>query len=257
MTNIFTDWWNKTYHADKVTFFIRISLYIAITLSLGYIVFALFTEGVSAETLARHGQQFQNIFFATLTLALTFAFDYLERKKMLRLPRVMVMSLVVFIYASLFLGEAAGFYGRFWWWDDMLHTLSGLVFGIVGFLLVYALNAQYEMKISPLLIAVFSLTFAISIGVAWEIFEFTADMTLGTNMQKWDVDPNTPLLGNSYQGYALRDTMSDLIVDTIGGIVAAGVSYYLYSKDKRRVLRVMRRTFGDDRKTKRRARKSA
>lgn len=250
MNEKLTRWWKGTHHSDKITFLIRASLYVAILLSLGYLVAALLQDGVKSSTFAAHSQQLQNILFASLTLFLTHILAFLENKRVLRLPRVMMMALVVFIYASLFLGEAANFYERFWWWDDLLHTFSGLIFGIVGFLLVYVLNARYELRISPLLIAVFSLTFAISIGVVWEIFEFTTDALLGTNMQKWNVDPNTILLGKSYQGLGLRDTISDLIVDTIGGMVAAVLAYYLYATNKQRTLRVMQRTFGTKRRTK-------
>ena len=52
-----------------------------------------------------------------------------------------------------------------------------------------------------------------AIAVVWEIFEYSMDTFLGTNMQK----------------SGLVDTMEDLIVATIGA-VTVGVLGYLYLK---------------------------
>ncbi len=66
------------------------------------------------------------------------------------------------------------------------------------------------MDVSPLLVAVFAFTFAITMGVLWEIFEFAIDWVFGTTMQSWDLPHDTTLIGRAFQGSGLRDTMSDL-----------------------------------------------
>jgi hypothetical protein len=123
---------------------------------------------------------------------------------------------VVFVYASLFLGEIQGYYVRFWWWDAMLHTGSGLLLGVVGFLLVHVLNekASIDLHMTPAFVALFAFMFAVGFGALWEIFEFPMDQLFGLNMQK----------------SGLIDTMWDLIVDTIGGAIIAMLGYgYLRS----------------------------
>ena len=43
---------------------------------------------------------------------------------------------ILFIFATLFLGEVRGYYVKFWWWDVLMHAGSGFLLGIMGFLLV-------------------------------------------------------------------------------------------------------------------------
>lgn len=114
---------------------------------------------------------------------------------------------VVFVYASLFLGEVRGYYVRFWWWDAVLHIGSGFLLGILGFLLVYVLNqrADIELHMRPRFVALFAFMFSVGMGALWEIFEFGMDQAFGFNMQK----------------SGLIDTMWDLIVDAIGALTIA------------------------------------
>jgi hypothetical protein len=117
---------------------------------------------------------------------------------------------VLFVFASLFLGEVHGYYVRFWWWDLVLHTASGLLLGILGFLLVYVLNEKPDLGIDlkPGFVALFAFMFSLGLGALWEIFEFWMDSAVGTTMQK-----------------SLRDTMFDLIVDALGALAIALFGY--------------------------------
>ncbi|NIR44454.1 MAG: hypothetical protein GWM93_09820, partial [Gemmatimonadetes bacterium] len=70
---------------------------------------------------------------------------------------------------SLFLGEIRGYYTRFAWWDVALHTASGFLLGIVGFLLVYILNQEERIPLymKPGFVALFSFLFAVATGAIW------------------------------------------------------------------------------------------
>lgn len=160
-----------------------------------------------------------------------------------KVPHILLGIMIGFIFASLVAGEIFNAYEHFWWWDDMLHTASGVILGIVGFLAVYFLNARYHMTISPLFVAVFAFSFAITLGVVWEIIEFTADVIFQTNMQRWNLPLDATLIGREYQGVGLRDTMSDLIVAGIGSLVASVFAYFSFKHKKRSVLAAMRHTF--------------
>ncbi|MGK2906208.1 MAG: hypothetical protein ACSLFH_07685 [Desulfuromonadales bacterium] len=135
----------------------------------------------------------------------------------------------VFVFGSLFLGEVRGYYLRFWWWDLALHTASGVLLGIVGFLLVYVLNEKEEIQIhmAPGFVALFAFLFGMGIGTLWEIFEYSMDQFFGMTMQKpmWD-DPS-----------GLTDTMWDMIVDSLGAAVIAVMGYgYLKTAGKKSFL---------------------
>jgi len=159
------------------------------------------------------------LFFSTLVFLITFIPLFFKRKYNLKLPTEIQMIIVIFIYASLFLGEVHGYYTKFWWWDIFLHAFSAIIFGFVGFTILYFMYSQRAIKARPWAIAMFSFSFAIAIGVIWEIFEFSVDQILGYNMQK----------------SGLLDTMGDLIVDALGAIIATSIGY-IYLKSKKTLI---------------------
>jgi len=141
----------------------------------------------------------------------------LKRRLDVFIPPEFELAAILFIFMTLFLGEIHGYYFRFAWWDKLLHTGSGFLLGILGFLLVYVLNEDenVDLNMNPRFVALFSLAFSVSIGAFWEIFEFAMDVTFKLNMQKT----------------GLVDTMWDLIVDTAGASAVAAMGYaYLRGK---------------------------
>ena len=161
--------------------------------------------------------RYQAAFETFAILCITFLPLLLGRRFQVSIPHEFEVLAVVFIYASLFLGEVHGYYLRFWWWDLVLHTGSGFLLGVLGFLLVYVMNEkkEIELDLKPGFIALFTFVFAMALGAVWEVFEFFMDQTFGTVMQK-------PMLGD-YSG--LTDTMYDLIVDGVGALIIAAMSY--------------------------------
>ena len=138
-------------------------------------------------------------------VVVTFLPVMLGRRFQVQIPPEFESLAVVFIFASLFLGEVRGYYLRFWWWDVLLHTGSGFLMGILAFLLVHVLNEKKEigLHLTPRFVALFAFMFALGMGALWEILEFGVDAVFGLNMQK----------------SGLVDTMWDLIVDTVGALV--------------------------------------
>ena len=147
----------------------------------------------------------------------------LGRRFRVFIPPEFEVLAVVFLFASLFLGEVRGYYLRFWWWDIALHTASGFLLGILGFLLVHVLNEteDVEVHLRPRFVALFAFMFAVGLGALWEIFEYSMDVLFGMDMQK-------AMLGDPS---GLTDTMWDLIVDTVGAAVIAVMGFgYLKTK---------------------------
>ena len=169
-------------------------------------------------------QSWLSLFLVTLIIATVFSPILFKNKMEMEIPAEFHLTAVVFIFASFYLGEVRDFYQRVWWWDIALHTSAGLLMGIVGFLLVYVLNEskRVDMNLTPGFIAFFAFTFALAIGSLWEIFEFTVDQLLDTQMQK--------AMFNDPSG--LTDTMWDLIVNALGAFFIS-LSGYVYLKQKR------------------------
>jgi hypothetical protein len=154
------------------------------------------------------------MFISFTALLLVWVPRLIEKKIKHYIPLEFELLLNIFIYASLFLGEIRGFYTRFWWWDIVLHTSSGIAIGFIGFLVMYSLYQREKLNVKPALIAIFSFCFALALGTIWEIFEFWVDSTFGTNMQK----------------SGLVDTMWDLIVDASGALLVSVSGYFYLTK---------------------------
>lgn len=175
---------------------------------------AILIVGVVVEILA--GQWFPA--FVTLAIILLTLFPLLVARRFgVFIPAEFSLLAILFVFASLFLGEVRGYYHRFWWWDIALHTASGFLLGIVGFLLVHVMNQieRVGVYLKPGFVALFAFLFAVGIGALWEIFEFTMDQVFGLDMQK-------AMFGDPS---GLTDTMWDLIVDTIGASIIAVLGY--------------------------------
>lgn len=63
------------------------------------------------------------------------------------IPSEIQIVAVLFIFCTLFLGEVHGYYARYPWWDASLHTGSGLLLGMLGFMIVYILNEDRQVDL--------------------------------------------------------------------------------------------------------------
>lgn len=146
----------------------------------------------------------------------------------------------------------------------MLHTLNGFLSAAVGFSLIDILNRteRFHIKMAPLFVALVAFCFSMTIGVAWEFFEFAADRYLNLDMQKDRVvqkissvelnkeNKNDPVvidnitkteiysdnnqittIENGYLDLGIIDTMKDLIVNFIGALIFS-ILGFLYIKDR-------------------------
>ena len=156
----------------------------------------------------------QNWFHTTVIsgiLVLTALPFVLGKRFDVRIPAEFELMAVLFIFLSLFMGWVHGYYLRYAWWDGALHVGSGLLLGILGFTLVWALNQNpsAEVHLRPGFIAFFAFTFAVAAGALWEIFEYAMDVWFQADMQ-WG---------------GLEDTMWDLILDAASAAVISVLGY--------------------------------
>ena len=152
------------------------------------------------------------VFISFFALILTFLPGMISKNYKVYLPAEFEFLTILFIYMTLFLGEIKGYYLKYWWWDNLLHTFSGIAFGFLGFLFVYTLYKAGKISTKPIFLAVFAFCFALSIGAVWEITEFSIDSLVHTDMQR--------------RGTGIFDTMYDLIEDAGGALFAATVGFF-------------------------------
>lgn len=156
---------------------------------------------------------------ALIIFGLTFIPIIFEKQSKIYLPSEFELIITLFIFAAIYLGELNKYYQIYWWWDIMLHMGSAMAIGFIGFIIMYILYYSHKLETKPIWFAIFAFCFALAIGAIWEIFEFSVDQLLGTNMQK----------------SGLVDTMWDLIVDAIGALITATVGF-IYLKRKKHSL---------------------
>jgi hypothetical protein len=178
---------------------------------IGSLLFAIVESGLQGNWTV--------LFTSVLILILSLIPLFFRRKFKVKIPTEIELVIVIFIYATLFLGELQDFYNVFWWWDLLLHAGSAIVFGFIGFTLLYLMYSKESVGARPLALSIFSFSFAIAIGTMWEILEFSLDQLFGFNMQK----------------SGLLDTMTDLIIDAVGAVFASSVAF-VYFKTKKTLI---------------------
>jgi len=177
-----------------------------------YVTLTVLTQIVPSVALVffLRRRDWENIFLTLIVVGLTLLPAFVGRRYRIVIPPEFQFISALFVVLTLFLGSAADFYYKFWWWDLVLHTGSGFLLGIIGFLAVFLLNQTDRIPkgITPFFLCFFAVTFAVTLGVVWEIFEYAVDrVSPATNMQSRET--------------GVVDTMQDLIVDTLGAIVVA------------------------------------
>jgi ABC-type multidrug transport system permease subunit len=136
------------------------------------------------------------------------------------IPRSFSIASVIFVFATLYLGQVANYYQKYWWWDVALHSASAFTFGLIGLVVLVVLFSRKQLQATPLLFAFLVLSFSLAIGMFWEIFEFSGDQLFHTVMQHADTT-------------GVVDTMKDEIMDAIGASVAAVVGYFYVQRGKK------------------------
>ena len=156
-------------------------------------------------------------------LLLLFTPSLVTRRLNIYIPSTFFIAYTVFLYCAVFLGEVRSFFYRVPHWDTILHIFSGAMLGAVGIALINLLNDtnKVPVSLSPAFIAIFAFCFAVTLGVIWEIYEFSVDCIFNTNMQKHALENGTLLVGQA----ALMDTMKDLVVDCVGALAFSIYGY--------------------------------
>lgn len=165
-------------------------------------------------------KKYMDAFNAFLCIVITYL-PALISKKAMYLPRFLQAIMMIFVFLSMYLGEINRFYAKIPLFDKFLHTSSGLILGVIGFIFVYTINDNKNVgvKLSPFFACVFAFTFAVAAGAIWEIYEFTCDQLFNWNMQNW-------------KATGVKDTMWDIVVDTIGALSCSIIGYFYIKKEE-------------------------
>jgi len=146
-------------------------------------------------------------FSALIATLISFAPVFVERNYNIDFPWI-IEFLIAFTLLLHILGEFFKLYTLIIFFSPLMHFFGTATIALLAFIIVYTLNLTKHVKLSPFMIGLFTLIFALAIGTLWEIGEFASDRFFGTHNQG---DGRNPLV----------DTMLDLISDGITGLVVA------------------------------------
>jgi hypothetical protein len=118
------------------------------------------------------------------------------------------VALEFLLFLALFLhvgGGALGIYSMFGAWDIVTHFVSTFMLALVGMTLVYLANHHWGfMRMTPGRVVLVTMVIAMTLGFAWEGMEWAADRLFAIRAQD-----------------GISDTVMDLVMDAVGGLVAA------------------------------------
>jgi hypothetical protein len=149
----------------------------------------------------------------SFTILVSFTPTILKRDFGITLPFVLdlLISIVIFLHVG---GVILNFYGNFPGYDTITHFVASILIGFLAFIIIYILDEYWDgLHMDVYGMAFLVVIFAMAMGVVWELFEWTTDLLLGTREQ-----------------WGLQDTMKDLLVDTLAGIVIAVVGVKLVQR---------------------------
>lgn len=150
------------------------------------------------------------VFLSLLGLLLVFVPRIAEKVLSLKEDYLLRLTTHLYILFTYGIGMIFNGYDRIPLYDKLMHTVTGVIFGLCGLVVYYLLKPRGEkMRVKRAEFwqaAVFSAGFASLIAVGWEIVEFVINLVLHN-------DPQHVL------DTGVTDTMMDMIVCLIGSLV--------------------------------------
>ena len=163
----------------------------------------------------RGGEKLFRICLMAITLWIMYG---VYKKTFLRKTRISFYLIYSFIFGAMYLGNVFDFYLIIPMYDKILHLLSGLILGMIGYILfVHVSNGATEGSFKRYMPILFSIIFSIAGAAVWEIWEFSTDQ----------------LFGFASQNNSLHDTMWDIICGSLMGVIANIPIYLYYIKSKK------------------------
>lgn len=151
-------------------------------------------------------------------------------------PPLSQTMLNIIIFIGIVIGSYMGFFDSISWFDNMMHILSGFVCAVFGYDFAVIIQRK-KGACAPTLAAIFALMFALSIAVGWEFYEFLMDTLHGTNLQLAKEGAETAMFdlskyNNEYGYLGLVDTMTDMMMNAVGGL--AGMVFMIVLRNRKK-----------------------
>lgn len=149
-------------------------------------------------------------------------------------PPISQTALNFIILMGILFGSYLGWFDKFTWYDEVMHCFSGAVCAVFGYDFAGIIQKK-KGKCAITLAAMFGLMFALTVAAGWEFYEFIMDTVHGTNLQLAKEGTETAMFDlakyrGEYGYLGLVDTMTDMMMNTVGGI--AGMIFMIIYRKK-------------------------
>ena len=126
---------------------------------------------------------YRNCIAAILLLFVPLAILLAEWIFNLRIPFCFLLVFLIIPVGSL-LGSSFEFYSNYPWFDDFLHTLSGLIFAFFGFAFSEYFVGKIDNKRKFIGCLMGGFIFSLAVGLIWELVEYAGLSILSIDMQE-------------------------------------------------------------------------
>lgn len=147
--------------------------------------------------------------------------------------------LIIGIFCGSFCGKYMNFYYDLQWWDVVMHFVGGGACVFFGYEIVTAMQKKEKSAVPLSIVLLCAMGFSFLASTGWELFEFTFDQIacrssyLAGNIQAagdaqhWSrvLAEGTPKINTLFNPWwpdrwPLMDTMSDIVLNTCGALIA-------------------------------------
>ena len=177
---------------------------------------------------------FGEVFFgllALIALSILLAPRYFTKNKICIVPVDIEILFLIVVFFELIVADAYSFYSLVPYYDKFMHLLVSFVVGLVGMMIIYTFYALGKLQASSGVMFALIVLITMGLGAGLEMAEYFYDQALYPLIGSY---LPTGLTQGSMVASPLADTMGDLFIDTLGGILGAAIGIVLIKSEEKK-----------------------
>ena len=196
----------KKKQLNYVYYFIQLVL-------VGLLIMFICTYFANVQATEAFKESKENILNCIYCLLFSFL-PYVLKRWNIYSTRTLQVYFLIAIIVHFILGGTLHFYRDVWFFSFIVHLINSFLIATI----IYGMLLRHCKNQSKFFMFISTVAFTALVGVLWEVCEYAIDgMMTGSNMQRFNNSvTNEPFIGRR----ALQDTMIDLMMDTLGGVLA-------------------------------------
>lgn len=179
----------------------------------GLLIMFVCTHFANVQAIEAFRDSKENILRCIYCLLFSFL-PYILKRWNIHSTKTLQVYFLLAIIVHFILGGTLQFYRDVWFFSFIVHLINSFLIATI----IYGMLLRHCKNQSKFFMFISTVAFTALVGVIWEVCEYVIDgMMTGSNMQRFN---NSVTLEPFVGRRALQDTMIDLMMDTLGGILA-------------------------------------